>query len=76
MSHILALTEHIEEDLENKLITRLVLVDLSSAYDTVNPQKLLFMIEIGSLLQNRRFFVMKENSRTLNQKNGLAQGVS
>ena len=35
-SQILALTEHIEEGFENKHITGLALVDLSSAYDTVN----------------------------------------
>lgn len=35
-SQILNLTEQIKEEYENKQITDLVLVDLSSAYDTVN----------------------------------------
>lgn len=84
---ILALTEQIEEGFESKLITGLALVDLSSAYDTVNHQKLLYKVYdilkdfhlvkiIESLLQNRRFFVSMEGkkSRWRNQKTGLAQG--
>ena len=86
-NQVLALTEHIEEGFENKLITGLVLVDLSAAYDTVNHRKLLAKIYettrdyqlvkiIESLQQNRQFYVTLEGkkSRWRNQKNGLAQG--
>lgn len=86
-SQILNLTEHIEDGYENKLITGLALVDLSSAYDTVNHRMLLaklydtlkdhrFVKIIQSLLQNRRFYVTLEGkkSRWRRQNNGLAQG--
>ncbi|XP_030750457.1 uncharacterized protein LOC115878186 [Sitophilus oryzae] len=86
-SQILALTEHIEEGFENKHITGLALVDLSSAYDTVNHKILLHKANetlkeyhlvkiLESLLQNRQFFVTLKGkkSRWRNQNNGLAQG--
>lgn len=40
-NQVLALTEHIEKGYENKVITGLVLVDLTAAYDTVNRRKML-----------------------------------
>ena len=84
---VLALTEHIEEGFEEKLITGAAFVDLTAAYDTVRHKTLLRKLYdtlndhhlgkvVYSLLQNRRFFVMLEGkvSRWRVQKNGLPQG--
>lgn len=86
-NQVLALTEHIEKGYENKVITGLVLVDLTAAYDTVNRRKMLskvynttgdyqLMKIIESLQQNRQFYVTLEGkkSRWRYQRNGLAQG--
>lgn len=84
---ILGLTQHIENGYEEKKITEVVFIDLTSAYDTVNHNLLLSKIKaltkdskltrtINTLLRNRRYCVEFEGkrSRWRIQKNGLPQG--
>ena len=76
-----------EDGFETGQITRIVLVDLSAAYDTVNHRRLLekvynmtrdyrLMCMIRILLENRRVFVelRGKRSRWRSQRNGLPQG--
>ena len=82
-SHLLNLTEHIEDGYDNRLITGAVFVDLSAAYDTVNHRRLLNKVLemtgdvqltdlIRTMLENRRFFVVMnwKKSRWRRQRNG------
>ena len=84
---VLNLTQFIENGFQSNLKTGAVFVDLSSAYDTVNHNRLIWklyqvtndynLIEIiRTLLSNRRFFVElgSKRSRWRIQKNGLPQG--
>ena len=77
---VLNLTQYIEDGFERKNITGAVFVDLSVAYDIVNHRALMLKVAkiriIGSLLDNRRFYVEIEGkkSRWRSQKNGLPQG--
>ena len=84
---ILNLTQYIEDGYEQKMITGVAFIDLTATYDTINHRILLCKINsligdnrltrvIGSLLQNRRFYVTlnEKNSRWRLQKNGLPQG--
>lgn len=84
---VLQLTELIENGFQENLITGVVYIDLTAAYDTVNhkmlQRKLIHMTKdvqlakvVQSLLQNRRFYVSFEGkkSRWRNQRNGLPQG--
>lgn len=80
-SQTLKLTQHIEDGFELGLVTGVVFVDLTAAYDTVNIQRLLskdvgFINILRELLHNRRFQVhlQSEKSRWRPQKNGLPQG--
>jgi retron-type reverse transcriptase len=86
-SQTLKLTQHIEDGFELGMITGVVFVDLTAAYDTVNIQRLLskvagmtgdagFINILRELLHNRRFQVhlQTEKSRWRSQKNGLPQG--
>ena len=86
-SHLLNLTQHIEDGYQVGKITGTAFVDLSAAYDTVNHilliQKLYNTTQdsehcrvIQNLLSNRRFHVElnKERSRWRKPKNGLPQG--
>ena len=70
-SHLLNLTEHIEDGYEKRLITGAVFVDLSAAYDTVNHRRLLSKMSempgdvhltdlIRTMLESRPFFVCSE----------------
>ena len=83
-SHLLNLTEHIEDGYEKRLITGAVFVDLSAACDTVNHRRLLSKVLemtgdvqltdlIRTTLENRRFFVVPngKKSRWRRQRNGL-----
>ncbi|KAL4121149.1 hypothetical protein QTP88_013714 [Uroleucon formosanum] len=84
---VLNLTQYIENGFEEKKVTGVSFIDLSSAYDTVNHGLLLskvyqitrdykFTHIIQTLLSNRRFFVILavKNSRWRNIRNGLPQG--
>jgi len=84
---VLNLCQHVEDGCENKNVTRVVLVDLSAAYDTVNHNLLLKKIYkytivrhlvqiISCMLHNQRFTVTLKYkwSRWRNQRNGLPQG--
>ena len=86
-SQVLNLTQHIENGFEEGLVTGVVFVDLSAAYDTVNHRCLLHKILditkdirltelIESMLENRLFFVElgSKKSRWRRLKNGLPQG--
>ena len=67
-SHVLNITQHIEDDFESGKITGILIVDLPVAYDTVNHRRLLekfynvtrdyrLMCTIHTLVENRRFFM-------------------
>ncbi|KAE9524319.1 hypothetical protein AGLY_015358 [Aphis glycines] len=84
---VLNLTQYIENGFEEKKVTGVSFIHLSSAYDTVNHGLLLskvyqitrdykFTQIIQTLLSNRRFFVTLagKNSRWRNIRNGLPQG--
>lgn len=84
---VLNLTQYIEDGFEKEMITGVVFIDLTAAYDTINHKRLSHKIYqvtkdyhltkfLGCTLQNRRFFVTCQNdkSRWRNQRNGLAQG--
>lgn len=84
---VLYLTQYIENEFEDKKVTGISFIDLSSAYDTVNHGLLLYKVyqitgdyrftQINqTLLSNRRFFVTLagKNSRWRNIRNGLPQG--
>ena len=86
-SQVLNLTQHIEDGFEVGMVTGVVFVDLSAAYDTVNHRCLLHKILeltkdirltelIESMLENRLFFVELggKKSRWRRLKNGLPQG--
>ena len=86
-SQVLNLTQHIENGFEEGMVTGVVFVDLSAAYDIVNHRCLLHKILeitkdihltelIESMLENRLFFVELGNkkSRWRRLKNGLPQG--
>ena len=86
-SQLLNLTQHIEDDYQETMITGTAFVDLSAAYDTVNHRLLIqklfnitqdstLCIVIHNLLSNRRFYVELNNERSRRrlQKNGLPQG--
>ena len=86
-SQVLNLTQHIEDGFEVGMVTGIVFVDLSAAYDTVNHRCLLHKILeltkdiclmelIESMLENRLFFVELggKKSRWQRLKNGLPQG--
>ena len=86
-SQVLNLTQYIEDGYEKGLVTGVVFVDLSAAYDTVNHRCLLHKILeltedirltelIESMLSNRLFFVElgAKKSRWRRLKNGLPQG--
>ena len=86
-SQVLNLTQHIEDGFEKGMITGVVLVDLSAAYDTVNHRCLLSKILaitrdisltelIESMLENRMFYVELggKRSKWRRLKNGLPQG--
>ena len=85
---VLNLNRYIEEGFEMKTKTGIVLVDLTTVYDTVNHQTLLTKIKnitngdqklvkmLQNPLSNRRFHVLlnDKKSRWRKQKNGLPQG--
>ena len=84
---LLNLTQHIEDEYEEGMITGTAFVDLSAAYDTVNHRLLIPKLYnttldsqlcrvIENLLSDRRFYVElnNERSRWRIQKNGLPQG--
>ncbi|KAJ8278418.1 hypothetical protein GJAV_G00087400 [Gymnothorax javanicus] len=86
-SQLLNLAQHIEGEFQKGLVTGVVFVDLSAAFDTVNHRLLLKKILentkdlaltdlIGALLKDRRFYVVLNNkqSRWRRQQNGLHQG--
>jgi hypothetical protein len=86
-SQVLNLTQHIEDGFEEGLVTGVVFVDLSAAYDTVNHRCLLNKILeltkdihltelIECMLDNRMFFVQlgDKKSRWRRLRNGLPQG--
>lgn len=86
-AQVLNLTQHIENGFQTKMASGAVFVDLSSAYDTVNHNRLIYKIYqmtkdyqlvqvIRTLLSSRRFFVELggDRSRWRIQKNGLPQG--
>lgn len=86
-SQVLNLTQYIEDGYEEGMVTGVVFVDLSAAYDTVNHRRLLSKILettkdtrltelIESMLENRHFFVELggKKSRWRGLKNGLPQG--
>ena len=86
-SQLLNLTQHIEDDYQESMITGIYYFDLSALYDTVNHRLLiqkLFNITqdstlcrvIQNLLSNRRFYVELNNvrSRWRLQKNNMPQG--
>ena len=86
-SQLLNLTQHIEDGFEKGMVTGVVLVDLSAAYDSVNHRCLLSKILaitrdisltelIESMLENRMFYVELggKRSRWRRLKNGLPQG--
>ena len=64
---LLNLTQHIEDGFEKRLVTGVVFVDLSAAYDTVNHRILMTKIYqitvkamttlLGTLLKNKMFYV-------------------
>ena len=85
-SQVLNLTQHIENGFEEGLVTGVVFVDLSAAYDTVNHRCLLHKILettkdihltelIESMLENRLFYVTlgDKKSRWRRTRNGLPQ---
>ena len=87
VSQVLNLTQHIDDGFEKGMVTGVVLVDLSAAYDTVNHRCLLSKILaitrdisltelIKSMLENRMFYVEMggKRSRWRRLKNGLPQG--
>ena len=87
MLQLLNLTQHIEDVYQRGMITGSAFVDLSAAYDTVNPILLIRRLYeftedsqlcrvIQNMLLSRRFYVELNNdhSRWRNQKNGLPQG--
>ena len=74
-SQVLNLTQHIENGFEESLVTGVVFVDLSAAYDTVNHRCLLHKILditkdirltelIESMLENRLYFVELGDQRS------------
>ena len=85
---VLNLTEFIEEGFQKGMVTGVVFVDLSAAYDTVCHRLLISKLHkmtkdykltkfIEQLLANRRFYVEfsgKPKSRWRKQRNGLPQG--
>ena len=86
-AQVLNLTQHIEDGFETGKITGIVIVDLSTAYATVNHRRLLekvysmtrdyrLMSMIRTLLENRSFFVELggKRSRWRSQRNDLPQG--
>ena len=86
-SQVLNLTQHIEDGFELGQITDAAFIDLTAAYDTINPRGLLFKLVmltddvpltkfIRTMLSNRRFKVELngKQSRWRNQRNGLPQG--
>lgn len=86
-SQVLNLTQYIEDGYEEGMVTGVVFVDLSAAYDTVNHRRLLSKILettrdtrltelIESMLENRHFFVELggKKSRWRRLRNGLPQG--
>ena len=88
-SQLLNLTQHIEDDYLECMITRTAFVDLSAAYDTVNHRFLIQKLHnitqdsalcrvVQNLLSNRRFYVELNNERNRwrLQKNGLPQGCT
>ena len=85
----LNLTEHIEYGYEKRLITGVVFVDLSAAYDTVNHRRLLIKVlfrddwrrtpdrpDIRTMLESICFFMVLngKKSRWRRQQNGLPHG--
>ena len=86
-SQVLNLTQYIKDGYEEGMVTGVVFVDLSAAYDTVNHRRLLSKILettkdtcptelIKSMLENRHFFVELggKKSRWRRLKNGHPQG--
>ncbi|KAJ3595031.1 hypothetical protein NHX12_004336 [Muraenolepis orangiensis] len=86
-SQVLNLTQYIEDGYEEGMVTGVVFVDLSAAYDTVNHRRFLSKILettrdtrltelIESMLENRHFFVDLggKKSRWRRLRNGLPQG--
>ena len=86
-SHLLNITQHIEDGYKEGMITGTAFVDLSAAYDTVNHRLLIYKLYnttldsqlcrvIQNLLSDRIFYVElnNERSRWRIQKNGLPQG--
>ncbi|KAJ3609414.1 hypothetical protein NHX12_023935 [Muraenolepis orangiensis] len=86
-SQVLNLTQYMEDGYEEGMVTGVVFVDLSAAYDTVNHRRLLSKILettrdtrltelIESMLENRHFFVDLggKKSRWRRLRNGLPQG--
>ena len=84
-SHLLNLTQHIEDVYQRGMITG-AFVDVSAAYDTVNHRLLIRKLYdftedsplcriIQNMLSSRRLYVELNNdhSRGRNQKNGLPQ---
>lgn len=80
-SQTLKLAQHIEDGFEHGLVTGVVFVDLTAAYDTVNIQRLLLKVNgmtgdaeftnvLRELLHNNRFEVhlQSEKSRWRSQK--------
>ena len=83
-SHMLNLTQHIEDGVELGQITGAAVIDLTAAYDTINPRRLLIKLVmltddvpltkfIRTMLSNRRFKVELngKQSRWRNQRNCL-----
>ena len=71
-SHLLNLTQHIEDGYQNRIITGAAFIDLSAAYDTVNHRILIQKIfnttrdsplcrVIQNMLSSRRFYVELNN---------------
>ena len=74
-SQLLNLTEHIEDCYEKRLISGVVLVDLSATYDTVNHRRLLSKVlemtgdvhltdMIRTMLESRRLFVVLNGKKS------------
>ena len=83
-SQLLNLTQHIEDDYQENMITGTSFVDLSAAYNTVNHRLFNLMQDstlcrvIQNLLSNRSFYMELNNkrSRWRLQKNGLTRECS
>lgn len=84
---ILNLTPIIEKGFEARKITDTVFIDLTNAYDTINPRIITYKLYkitrdlrsvklIEDLLTNRKFFFNhnEKKNRWKNFKNGLLQG--